>query len=180
LPKFLATAGGRVRRVTELWRRGGRAARRRAARNLGRQGQVNSDVDGLRLLIVEDDAQVGSTLADTLRAAGHTVCGVARTTTDAIVMTRLHRPSIAIVDLRLGDGDGVEIARQLLRMSGVGILFLTGYPDDLQRRADVGHAWMQKPYAPGDLTRGVELVAAMRRGVRLPEAIPASFHPIVP
>jgi DNA-binding response OmpR family regulator len=138
-------------------------------------------VEGLRLLIVEDDAQVGSTLADTLRDAGHTVCGVARTTTDAIVMTRLHRPSIAIVDLRLGEnGDGVEIARQLLRMSGVGILFLTGYPDDLQRRADVGHAWMQKPYAPGDLARGVELVAAMRRGLRLPEAIPATFHPIVP
>jgi DNA-binding response OmpR family regulator len=138
-------------------------------------------VEGLRLLIVEDDAQVGRTVADTLRSAGHVVCGIARSTTEAIVMTRLHRPAIAIVDLRLGDqGDGVEIARQLLRLSGVGILFLTGYPDDVQRRADVGHAWMQKPYAPGDLARGIELVAAMKRGLRLPETIPASFHPIVP
>ena len=143
--------------------------------------QVNDRVEGRRLLIVEDDVQVGRTLADTLRAAGYVVCGVARNGTEAIVMTRLYRPAVAIVDLRLGDNsDGIDIARQLLRLSGVGILFLTGYPDDLQRRADVGHAWMQKPYALSELAEGIELVAAMKRGLRLPEVMPPTFHPIVP
>ena len=138
-------------------------------------------MDGLRLLIIEDDAQVGRTLADTLRTAGYVVCGIATTSTEAIVMSRLHRPAIAIVDLRLGDnGDGVDTARQLLRLRGVGILFLTGYPDDLQRRVDVGHGWMQKPYSATELAQGIELVAHMQRGGRLPDVIPPAFHPIVP
>lgn len=135
----------------------------------------------LRVLIVEDDPQVGKTLADALRTAGYEVCGIATHAAEAIVMTRLRRPAIAIVDLRLGDdGDGVDTARQLMRLGDAGILFLTGYPDDLQRRADVGHAWMQKPCLPGELAQGIELVAAMKRGWPLPKTIPPSFHPIVP
>lgn len=136
---------------------------------------------GLRILIVEDDGSVGATVADNLRARGHDICGVAGNAAQAIVMTRLYRPAVAVVDVRLGlDGDGVETARHLLRLGGVGILFLTGFPDDVLQRADVGHAWMAKPYLPGDLAQGVELVAAMKQGRRLPEALPPAFHPIVP
>ena len=135
----------------------------------------------MRVLIIEDDPQVAGTLADGLRTSGYEVCGIAADAAEAIVMTRLRRPAIAIVDLHLGENDdGIETARQLMRLSDAGILFLTGYPEDLQRRADVGHAWMQKPCLPGELAQGIELVAAMKRGWPLPKAMPPTFHPIVP
>jgi DNA-binding response OmpR family regulator len=134
---------------------------------------VRTDLD---VLIVDDDDLVAEAIADGVRLAGYTVCGVAATGAEAIELMRAHRPRLALVDVDLGDGqDGVDAARQLAGIGPVTVIFVTGYPDKI-RQTDVGVAWMEKPYRVLDLINALEIVSARthQRPTNIP--IPAALH----
>jgi DNA-binding response OmpR family regulator len=134
-------------------------------------GRVDLDV-----LIVDDDDLVAEAIADGVRLAGYTVCGVAASLEAAIDLMARHRPRLALVDVDLGDGqDGVDVARQLAAIAPITIIFVTGFPDKI-RQTDVAVAWMEKPYRVLDLINALEIVSATteRRAVTIP--IPAALH----
>src|SRR5258708_26011023 len=79
------------------------------------------------LLIVDDDAPLCQRLARAMERRGFVVAtadGVA----SGVAAATAHPPAFAVVDLRLGDGSGLDIVRALRRARPVArIVFLTSY-----------------------------------------------------
>lgn len=69
-----------------------------------------------KILIVDDDAGTRRTLSDIIRLQGHVPVAVA-TGQEAIDNTRISSPEIALVDLRLEDMSGLEVIRQIKKIS---------------------------------------------------------------
>jgi len=76
-------------------------------------------MDRATLLLVEDDPLTRSFLADNLTADGYEllVCGTAR---DALRALEYHRPDLAVIDVRLPDGSGLDVIRRVRDADGVG------------------------------------------------------------
>jgi len=88
----------------------------------------------LRCLIVDDNALFLEGAADLLRREGLDVVGVASNGAQAIQLVSQLRPDVALVDIDLGDEDGLEVARQLSDTSAAHskvILVSTHSEDDL-------------------------------------------------
>jgi DNA-binding NarL/FixJ family response regulator len=68
-------------------------------------------------LIVDDNALFLESAADLLRREGLDVVGVASTSADAIRLVTELRPEVTLVDIDLGDEDGLELAWQLNEIS---------------------------------------------------------------
>src|SRR5581483_9185937 len=128
---------------------------------------------GSNVLIVDDHDLVAQALADGVRLAGYGVCGIAATAAAALELMRRHRPSLAVVDVNLErEGSGVELARRLTAIAPLGIIYVTGYPEQVET-ADVGHAWLVKPYRVLDLINGLRVVEALSRRTPIDVPIPA-------
>lgn len=79
------------------------------------------------LLIVDDDAPFRTRLARALEKRGFDVVAVDNVTT-AIDVAQESAPAFAVVDLRLGDGNGLEVVKALRdARPDARIVMLTGY-----------------------------------------------------
>ncbi|ORE92565.1 response regulator receiver domain-containing protein (CheY-like) [Stappia sp. 22II-S9-Z10] len=84
-------------------------------------------VDGSRLLIVDDDAAFGQRLARAMEKRGF-VTEVAESAQDASAMSERNPPDFAVVDMRLGDGNGLEVVERIRRRKpDARAVILTGY-----------------------------------------------------
>jgi DNA-binding response OmpR family regulator len=128
------------------------------------------------VLIVEDDPLVAGAIRDGIVVSGHIVCGIAATAEQAIALMRICRPRLAVIDVELGDDcDGLEVARRLLAIGPIGVMFVTGHPEKVQS-ADIGHAWMPKPYRLLDLINALEVVNAVSERRPISAPIPAELR----
>ena len=67
----------------------------------------------LTCLIVDDSAEFLAAAAARLEPQGVRVVGLASSGDEALVMAREQRPGLALVDVRLGDESGFDVARRL-------------------------------------------------------------------
>jgi two-component system, OmpR family, phosphate regulon response regulator PhoB len=67
-----------------------------------------------RILVVEDEKDIQEILEQGLRGAGYKV-KVAGTARDGLIAAREGRPDIALVDVSLPDGSGLEVAKTIKR-----------------------------------------------------------------
>ena len=65
------------------------------------------------ILVVDDDDGFRSLVAGMLRAAGHDRVYEAGTVAGALSAAAQLRPEVALVDIGLPDGDGLQLAREL-------------------------------------------------------------------
>ncbi len=80
-----------------------------------------------RLLIVDDDEPFRNRLSRAMERRGFEVA-MAATVAEGIARARDDRPSHAVLDLRLDDGSGLDIVRELRRARpDARIVLLTGY-----------------------------------------------------
>jgi DNA-binding response OmpR family regulator len=116
----------------------------------------------LKVLIAEDDLMIADAAEDALTAHGFEVCGIARTVAEAVSLGLLHKPDLAVIDMRLADGGlGNEIVDQLNALGGLGVLYATANPLLTALTGAAGHACLVKPYSAEALVRGLEIVADM-------------------
>ena len=119
-----------------------------------------------RLLVVDDNAPLLENVAEILRGAGYVVRG-AGSCADALALAR-EGFDVALVDLRLPDGDGTALAPQLKELQPDGeVVLLTGFATLESAVAAVragACAYLVKPCATQELLVTVE--QAMRQ-VRL-------------
>jgi DNA-binding NtrC family response regulator len=98
------------------------------------------------VLIVDDNCSLAENLADALRAQGHNVI-VENSVTQALAQRG--RPVVAVLDYRLPDGTGVEVAERLVaRDPRIRVLFVSGHGDELGATLGghlAGAARMDKP-----------------------------------
>jgi CheY-like chemotaxis protein len=114
---------------------------------------------GLRVLLVEDDAQARELYRDILLAAGFQA-DEAPTAQDALAMLARDRYHAAVVDYSLPDLDGLTLARRIVeRHPGVAIVFASGYGSLVAGTSDVTARVLTKPFT--DLQLKQALVAAV-------------------
>jgi two-component system, response regulator PdtaR len=114
----------------------------------------------LKVLIAEDELLIADLMEDTLTANGYEVCGIARTVDEGVALGELHKPDLAVLDVRLAKGDcGPDIARRLNSKGKFGVLYATGTDarDSTLTLAD-GEALITKPYRNEDLVRALAIV----------------------
>jgi two-component system, response regulator PdtaR len=111
------------------------------------------------VLIVEDDPLIAISLRMVLEDEGHEVCGVAATERQGISLGLIHRPDIAVVDVRLAEGSGIAVGRRLLA-EGARVLFATAYAAEVAREFhDVDVTIIEKPYDAQSIVRTVRLLS---------------------
>lgn len=124
----------------------------------------------LSVLIAEDEVLVSMFLADVVEDAGLRVAGVARTVQDAIAKAEADPPDLALLDMNLKGGSGLEVARALAT-HGTAILFISGDPGierDPAVQAVRPAAVLEKPCMPDRLIEALQQVAAELAAVRAP------------
>lgn len=119
----------------------------------------------MRILVVEDEAELGGIIARNLDRAG-LAADLVGGATDAEAALRLARYDLVILDLGLPDGDGLVLLRELrARGDSVPVLILTAR-DSLEDRVcglDAGaDDYLLKPFAMA------ELIARVRTLLRRP------------
>jgi two-component system, response regulator PdtaR len=111
--------------------------------------------DDAPILIVDDDNLVRLGIRMTLEDAGFRNLQVARTGLTAIKMALEHRPTVVLMDVRLGNGmDGVEAAQKIRQSHPCNVIFLTGSSETATRlriEATDPSAVLVKPILPQHL-----------------------------
>lgn len=132
----------------------------------------------LKVLIAEDQLLIADLLEDILVASGYEVCGIARTVEEGIALGKLHKPDLAVLDVRLAKGGrGSDIARLINADRKIGVLYATG--DDARHsaltRAD-GEAAISKPYRPDDVIRALEIIQELNANGTTKRPFPSGFR----
>jgi two-component sensor histidine kinase/CheY-like chemotaxis protein len=117
------------------------------------------DAVKLKVVIAEDDLFMADLLEDVLIDGGYEVCGIARSVDDAVQLCGSHKPQLAIVDLRLANGEnGTDIVKRLPLGNRPGILYATGNQGQITSETAEGEACLGKPYRSADVIRALQIV----------------------
>jgi CheY-like chemotaxis protein len=111
------------------------------------------------VLLIEDDDAMRTDLIEVLQEIDGVVPQPSRDAAGARALAAACRPRAAVVDLRLPDADGLELARELRALTGdasLPVLYISGYVADyddalrsLLSQPDV--RLLEKPFAAGTL-----------------------------
>ena len=109
-------------------------------------------LNGLRVLVVEDEMMVSMLIEDMLTDLGCTIVGPASRLDEALQLAGEAELDCAVLDVNLG-GQPIFPLADLLRQMGRPFAFATGYGDAGLRDVDKGSPVLQKPFREGDLAR---------------------------
>ncbi len=125
---------------------------------------ISSDpdsIEGLRILIVEDEALIVEEMTDRLKWAGCEVVATADTGEAAIEAAIAQRPDMIVMDVRLkGEMDGIRAAELIQKQLSVPIVYLTAHSDHgtLQRvKASGASGYIQKPFHIRNLIAAIDM-----------------------
>jgi DNA-binding NtrC family response regulator len=130
-----------------------------------------NESQGTRILVVDDDAVVRRMLTETLGRAGYVVTA-ASSTAEALRVVADEEPALAIVDLVLPDGDGIELLGQLrASWPALPALVVTAYVEprsivEAMRRG--AHDYLGKPLDPDVLLSACRAALARRPAMKAP------------
>jgi CheY-like chemotaxis protein len=131
-------------------------------------------VNTLRILVVEDEVVVARLVECLLQDRGCEVCGVAGSETGALELAELTRPTHAVIDVRLGEGDGRRVARELRRKYNTAVVFCTAYNHQVYNDKSLPPAvCLAKPYDPEHLVPALKAARQIADG-ELPTHLPYS------
>ena len=122
----------------------------------------------LRVLVAEDESIIRLDLVGLLEKAGFEVCAQARDAKEAVVMASVAEPDVAILDVKMPRGGGIEAARRIIADRAIPIVILTAYGQErlVERALDAGvFAYLTKPYREQDLIPAIRAAVA-RHGDR--------------
>ncbi|WP_428490688.1 response regulator [Rhodopila sp.] len=134
---------------------------------IGRQDSRPRDeqTQPTRVLLIDDDPAIRHMVANYLD--GHNMHVVSAAQRDDIARQfAAAEPSLVILDLRLGDQDGLELLRQLRSRSDVPVIIITGHRrDEIDRVVGLelgADDYMTKPFSLRELLARIR--AVLRRG----------------
>ncbi len=119
-----------------------------------------------RVMVVDDHRFVAELLADAVHAVpGFEAVGCAESVSECLDLVEKLSPDVVIMDVRLGDGDGIAATAELTaRYSEMRVVILTAYIDqELLRRAAAANACALLP-KDGDLSSVLEVLRTAKRG----------------
>ncbi len=123
-----------------------------------------------RVLVVEDDPNIGRLLQRTLTDRGDVV-SLARTGADGLTAAISEQPEIVLLDLGLPDLSGLQVLSMLRAVSSVPVIVVTAQDDDktvVQALDSGADDYLVKPFASEQL--GARIRAVLRRAGATAEA----------
>jgi signal transduction histidine kinase len=137
---------------------------------------TSSPAEALKVLVVDDDAQMLRSISDILRLRGYSAV-IAGTGSEAIDIARkmAFGPAVALVDLQLPDMDGIELIGRLREIAALTeVVILTGNASvDSAVRAlrENSNDYLVKPVQPEHLIGTIERAAERWQRRRAEEAM---------
>lgn len=122
------------------------------------------ELDGIEVLVVEDETDAVELLARVLAARGAKVTA-ARDATSALCLALSRPPDVIVTDLGLPDMDGYELVRRLRLEHGrsVGVIALSGFTAKDSEPAGDFDERLMKPVDISRLTRAIQRAASAAR-----------------
>lgn len=123
-----------------------------------------------RVLVVEDDPNIGRLLQRSLTDRGDVV-SLARTGADGLTAALSEQPEIVLLDLGLPDLSGLQVLSMLRAVSSVPVIVVTAQDDDktvVQALDSGADDYLVKPFASEQL--GARIRAVLRRAGAAAEA----------
>jgi PAS domain S-box-containing protein len=129
------------------------------------------DLQGLKVLVVDDDGEARDLVATALRRAGAQV-RTAANASDALADVGQHPPEVIVSDLEMPGVDGYQLIQRLRALDPehggtIPAAALTAHarPDEVRRALDAGfQRHLSKPAAPEEIARAVAALAHLQRG----------------
>ncbi len=134
------------------------------------------------VLVVEDDAQVASTIAGALERDGWRT-ETAMSLAEARERLEATRPRIIVVDIGLPDGSGMAFVREAAGQPDVGIVVVTARSEEVDRVVGLelgADDYVTKPFSPREMTARVRALSRRmdtRSGTGATPAAPADAGP---
>lgn len=113
-----------------------------------------------RILIVDDEPQIGEVLSRYLEREGF-LTSVALSATEALADAGRQRPDLMILDLNLPDGSGLDIFRSLSADRPLPTIMLTARSDEIDRVLGLelgADDYITKPFSPREVVARVRAV----------------------
>ena len=120
-------------------------------------------MERIRVIIADDESLIRMDLREMLTNLGYLVVGEVADGRSAVNQARELKPDIVIMDIKMGDMDGIEAAKVLTEERVAPAVLLSAYSQrelvDRAREAGVV-AYLVKPYREEDLTPAIEVALA--------------------
>ena len=114
----------------------------------------------LRLVIADNESIIRLDLREMLEDAGHEIVGEAVNGRKAIELTRMHRPDLVIMDIKMPEMDGITAARKISEKKIAPVLLLTAFsqPEIVEQAKDSGVlGYLVKPVQESNLFPAIEI-----------------------
>ena len=112
------------------------------------------------VLVVEDNSLIATQLAMMLEDMGVDDVRLASTVGEAVAALKAHNFDLAILDLQLGDENGLAVAEHCTA-ADIPVIFSTGFGAELLPVIGASEQLLKKPYSMQDLERAI--LNAVRR-----------------
>jgi len=144
-------------------------------------GIADSDLTGVRVLLVEDEPDGRELIGEILRDAGAEICAVG-SAGEAYDVVKSFRPHVLVSDIAMAQEDGYSLVRRLRRLSPeeggrTPALALSAYAREEDRIRSLAAGFQQhmaKPLDPEDLVGAVGRLASRGNLGRGPASAPAA------
>lgn len=121
-------------------------------------------MNGLDILIVEDELLIAHNLSRKIEKLGYNVVGIVTSGEAAIQVAAQQNPAVVLMDIVIkGEMDGIETATQIYQRYGIPIIYLTAYADNetlMRAEKTEAYGYLLKPF------NEIEINATIRMTIR--------------
>ena len=131
----------------------------------------------IRILVAEDETLIRLDLVEMLTEAGYEVVAQAENGAVAVDLARLHKPDLAILDVKMPEMDGITAAEQIITLAPVLMLTAFSQRDLVERARDAGvMAYVVKPFSISDLVPAIEIAISRHTQMKSLESEVADLY----
>ncbi len=135
--------------------------------SINQQSATKSSNSKVRILVAEDETIIRLDLIEMLTESGYEVIAHAENGAIAIEMAQLHKPDLAILDVKMPIMDGITAAQEIIKIAPVLMLTAFSQRELVERARDAGvMAYVVKPFSINDLVPAIEIAISRHKQMK--------------
>jgi response regulator NasT len=128
---------------------------------------TENKISKIRILVAEDETIIRLDLVEMLTEAGYEVIAQAENGAVAIEQAKIHKPDLAILDVKMPEVDGITAAEQIIKIAPVLMLTAFSQRELVERARDAGvMAYVVKPFSINDLIPAIEIAISRHKQMK--------------